>query len=151
MSNWTNISEAAVMATKNGTLLSKVRDMAASQGQSDPLGEMIADVVATIRARCSTGNQLDADSAKIPNSLKGVALRMITRSLKGWLEFPLTPDESKKAEEDASYLNRIMDNKVRFEMPDTPAGGAEMQNAGSIEITNVSERFASRQTMSGLL
>ena len=45
----------------------------------------------------------------------------------------------------------IFADKVRFETPDNPAGGAEMQNAGSIEITNVSERFASRQTMSGLL
>ncbi len=151
MSNWTTITDAAVTASKNGLLLAKVRSTASTQGIGDPLPEIVADVVATIRARCSTGNQLDADPSKIPNSLKGLALRMITRSLKDWIQMPLTADESKKAEEDSSYLNRIMDNKVRFETPDTPSGGAEMQSAGSIEITNVSDRFASRQTMNGLL
>lgn len=151
MSNWTTITDAAVTATKNGTLLAKVRALAASQGQADPLPEIVADIVATIRARCSTGNQLDADTTRIPNSLKGLALRMVTRALKDWLQMPLSPDEGKKAEEDSGFLNRIMDNKVRFETPDNPAGGGEMQSAGSIEITGASKRFASRDTMNGLL
>ena len=149
--NWTTITEAAVKTAKTSLVLAKVRSMAAQAGDADPLPEMIADVVATLRAACSTGNQLDVDTTKIPNSLKGLALRMIVRSLKDYLQMPLTQDERDKAAEDLSYRNRISDQKMRFETPDNAAATGEMQSAGSIEISTVNKPFAGRQNMNGLL
>ena len=148
--NWTNITEAAVKTAKTSLVLAKVRSMAAHAGDADPLPEMIADVVATLRAACSTGNQLDVDTTKIPNSLKGLALRMIIRSLKDYLQVPLTQDERDKATEDSSYRNRISDQKMRFEIPDQAAAG-EMQSAGSLDVVTANIPFAGRQNMNGLL
>jgi hypothetical protein len=76
----------------------------------------------------SVANVLDADPTKVPNSLKGLAVRMIIRGLKARIELPLTDDERAEQKEDASYLNRIGDLKLRFETPDNPAGAAEMQS-----------------------
>jgi len=149
--NWTTINEAAVKTGKNSKLLANVRATATANGDADPLPEMIADVVAMLRAACSTGNQLDADTTKIPNSLKGLAVRMITRALKDYLQMPLTPDEKDKAAEDLSYRNRISDQKMRFETPDQAAATGEMQSAGGIEIAAVNKPFAGRQNMNGLL
>jgi len=151
MSNWTPITEESVKATKASTILAKVRAMASAQGDADPLPEMIADVVATIRASISVGNTLDVDQAKIPTSLKGLALRMVVRRVKDFCQLSLTEDERKQADDDRSYLNRIADHKIRFEAPDTPAGSAEMQSAGGVDVITASRRFADRETMNGLL
>ena len=148
--NWTAITETSVKSAKNSTILARVRSLAAQSGDADPLTEIIADTVATLRAACSTGNQLDIDTTKIPNSLKGLALRMIIRALKDYLQVPLTQDERDKATEDSSYRNRISDQKMRFEIPDQAAAG-EMQSAGSLDVVTVNIPFAGRQNMNGLL
>ena len=148
--NWTAITEASVKSAKNSIILTRVRALASQAGDVDPLPEIIADTVATLRAACSTGNQLDVDTTKIPNSLKGLALRMIIRSLKDYLQVPLTQDERDKATEDSSYRNRISDQKMRFEIPDQAAAG-EMQSAGSLDVVTANIPFAGRQNMNGLL
>ncbi len=149
--NWTSITEAAVKSAKTSQVLANARAIAEAAGDSDPLPEIIADTVAMLRAACSTGNQLDADTTKIPNSLKGLALRIIVRALKDYIEMPLTEDERSKAAEDLSYRNRISDQKMRFETPDNASATGEMQSAGSIEIAAVNKPFAGRQNMNGLL
>ena len=133
MSNWTAITDTIVKTGKTTTFLTSVQSLAASRSEADPLPEMIADVTATIRGAASNGNRLDVDATKIPNSLKGLALRMILRRLKDYLEYALTPDEVKQAADDSSYLNRIIDEKIRFELPDTP-GTDEMQVSPSIQV-----------------
>ncbi len=130
MSNWTNITAAIVKTGKSSIVFGAVQSDAAARSEADPTPEMIADVVARIRAAVSVGNSLDVDPTKIPNSLKGLAVRMVTRRLKDYLEMPLSPDENQQAKEDASYLTRIGDDKIRFETPDNPAANAEMQSAG---------------------
>ena len=149
--NWTQITDTAVNATKDATLLANVRSRATEAGVGDPFPEIAADVVSTIRARISVGNTLDADPTKIPKSLKGVALRMIVRRLKDYIQFSLTEIESNDARDDASYLNRITDDKIRFESPDTPAGDAEMQQGSTIEVQTAARPYANRHTMNGLL
>ena len=151
MSNWTTITERAVKSAKNAALLAEVRQQAVDAGCDDPLPEIIADTVSTLRALCSVGNQLDADTTKIPNSLKGLALRMINRALKDYIQMPLTDSEKESHTSDESYRKRIVDQKIRFETPDNASGSNEMQSAGSIDIANVETPFASRLTMDGLL
>jgi len=151
MSNWTNITETAVRTGKNTAILDAVQSLASSRGEADPLPEMIADTVATLRAACSTGNALDTDTTKIPNSLKGLALRMLTRRLKDYLEIELSPGETAQANDDRSYVNRITDQKLRFETPDNSAGGAEMQQAGGIDtISSTNRDDYTRKGMNGL-
>lgn len=133
MANWTAITEEAVRTGKISIFLDTVQSLATAATEADPLSEMIADVVARIRASVSTGNRLDQDTSKIPNSLKGVALRMITRRLKDYCQQPLTSDELAQQKDDQSYLQQIITEKVRFELPDTP-GTDEMQVSPAIQV-----------------
>jgi hypothetical protein len=148
--NWTAIDATAVKTAKNAVFLDTARSIATAHGDGDPLPEMIADVVATIRAAVSTGNALDADTTKIPNSLKGMAVRMVVRRLKDYIQQPLTTDELKQADDDRSYLNRIIDGNIQFEKPDTSAGDAEMQEVGGLEQITGDGTVATRDTMKGL-
>ena len=147
--NWTPITEDSVRAAKFSGILTKARSMASSQGDSDPLPEAIADVVSQIRASISVGNTIDIDVASIPNSLKALALRMIVRRIKDYVEYPLREDERKQASDDLSYLNRIIDSKIRFELPDNPAGSSNIQTAGELDVVS-SERTNTRHSMNGL-
>ena len=144
MSNWTAITSDLVKAGKGSALLASVQSVAAARGDGDPVPEMIADVTATVRACVSSGNTLDEDSTKIPNSLKGLAIRMITLRLKDYIEMEMSPFEKQQAEADRGYLNRINDDKIRFETPRSAvgiggdaarerAGGGEGKAAGTDE------------------
>ena len=151
MSNWTAITETLLATGKNSSIMTSVQSLAAAQSLSDPVPEMIADVTATIRAAISTGNILDLDATKIPNSLKGLAIRMLTLRLKDYVEMEMSPYEKVQAEADRSYLNRIMDEKIRFELPDEPGGSAEMQTPGSLEtISGTCRDQYTRRGMDGL-
>lgn len=153
MSNWTAITANDIRTGKNTALLDAVQGLADSRSEADPLPEMIADVVATLRGAISTGNRLDSDTTKIPNSLKGIAIRMVVRRLKDYLDVEMTPAEQKQADDDRSYLNRIVDAKIQFEQPDTSGGDAEMQSTKGFEqVTGqTTERTDfTREGMSGL-
>ena len=151
MSRWAIIDDAAVKTGKNSAVLSAVRAKAVSNGDADPLPEYIADTVATLRSAVSVANQLDADATKIPKGLKGLALRMILRRCYSYLELPLSTDDSKQADEDKSYLIRIIDARLKFEMPDNADGSAEMQENGmKVEAVNVPARRTGRDRNNGL-
>lgn len=112
--------------------------------------EAIADAVSAVRGACSTGNTLDADTAKVPNSLRALTARMAFWQLAALASVALTTDEAKQRDMDASRLNRISDQKVRFETPDVPSSG-EMQQAGGIDvITSTNRDRYTRDGMNGL-
>lgn len=140
MSNWVSLNTTHVKTGKLSVLLARVQGAAATRGEADPLPSLIADVVATLRAAVSVGNQLDQDTSKIPNSLKGLAIRMVQRRVNDYLGLELTEAEAAQAKEDQSYLNRIIDNKITFETPDTAAGSAEMQKTASVDVIASSNR-----------
>ena len=121
-----------------------------STGAGDAIAESLADAVARVRAAISTGNQLDADALAIPRSLRGLCVRMVIRALKDRIQLPLTEDERAQRTEDGSYLNRIADQKMRFEEPDNPAGSAEMQRRGGETAGKPDPRLATRRRMKGL-
>lgn len=156
MSNWITITEDYVRMGKVTAFIDAMQSTAATRGDQDPLPEMIIDVIATIRASISTGNQLDLDTTKIPRSLKGLAIRLINRRVKGYLNQELTSEESKQADADQSYLNRITDQKLRFETPDAPAASSEMQAGNPIQVVDQvnsetqPNRIATRDRLAGL-
>jgi len=149
MSNWIAITEARIKSAKLSILLESVQATAAAKEEQDPLPLYIAEVVARIRTAVAQGNALDADTTKIPASLEGLAVRMITRRLKDYCELPLTQDERDQAAEDRSYLNRITDVPLRFESPDDPIESG-VASAGGIEAIDVPARLTGRGRTSGL-
>ena len=153
MSNWTTIALADVRTAKNAIYLDNMEAQATANGDGDPLPGYIAQVISRLRGAISVGNQLDIDPTKIPNSLKDLALRMIIRLVKvDYLEASLTEDERKLYDEDKSYINRIIDQKIKFEIPDDAGGEAEMQQTGGLDIVTQTRREPwTRHGMDGLL
>jgi len=148
MSNWVTITSDDLKAGKRG----EVVDIAASvsTGGADPVAECIGDAIARVRAAISPGNQLDENTTLVPRSLRGLCVRIAIRALKDRIQLALTEDERGQRAEDISYLNRIADQKVRFEEPDTPAGAAEMQVRGAENAGRPDRREATRRRMRGL-
>jgi hypothetical protein len=75
---WTTITDADLNATKMAPLVSALRTAALSEGQADPVDAiklMCIDRVQRKIAACRT-NQVDADTTKIPPSLKALPLAL---------------------------------------------------------------------------
>jgi hypothetical protein len=148
--NWTSITVDNLKASGYGFIVDQARTKAT--GGVDPATEAIADAVSKVRGACSAGNQLDADPAKVPNSLKGMTVRMAFFALMERLQVPLSEDQRDTKRNDNSYLLRINDNKIPFETPDVPAGSAEMQKGASMEtVTHTPRKSYTREGMDGLL
>lgn len=149
MSRWTAITADHLKAAGHGAIVDNARSLAA--GGIDPVVEMIADAVARVRRAVTTGNVLDADTGKVPNSLKGVTIRIALFALCERIGLPLNDDQKDTKRDDISDLKRITDNRLRVETPDTPADSGEMQAHGSpVEAVNVPARQTGRERTGGL-
>lgn len=150
MSNWTPITIDTLKAAGHSAIIDAAQS--AGIGGVDPVAESIADSVSRVRAACSTGNQLDADPTKVPNSLKALAIRIALFALMERINFPLSEDQRDTRRNDNSSLLRINDDRLKFEIPDTAAGNAEMQPGSGIDtITRTNRRAYTRAGMDGLL
>ena len=150
MSNWTQITQDSLEAAGHSAIVSAAQT--AGIGGVDPVAESIADAVSRVRAACSTGNQLDADTTKVPNSLKGLAIRIALFALMERINYPLSEDQRDTRRNDNSSLLRINDDKLKFELPDTAAGNAEMQRGTDMDtITRTNRHQYTRRGMEGLL
>jgi hypothetical protein len=150
MSNWSSITIDSLKAAGHASIIDAAQ--AAGIGATDPVAESIADAVSRVRAACSTGNQLDADSTKVPNSVKGLTIRIALYALMERINYPLSGDQRDTRRNDYSYLLRINDDHLKFELPDTPAGNAEMQRGTDMDtITHTNRRPYTRRGMDGLL
>lgn len=145
--NWTTITTNDLKATGLGFVIDKAQS--ASPGATDPVAEAISDSVARVR-RAITGSSLDADSGKVPKSLKAVTARRALFALMERLHFPLSDDQRKTREADNSDLLRISDKKIPVEKPDTDGGTAEMARTGGVVAVNVPRRLTGRGRCSGL-
>jgi len=148
MSNWTTITIDDLKATGHGSIIDAAQTEAV--GSTDPIAESIADAISRIRGAITVGNTLDRDTTKIPRSLKSLAERIALFALMERIQFALSEDQRDTKRNDQSYLNRIIDSKIRFEQPDNPAGSAEMQQGMSVGIITETPRQASRHTLKGL-
>ena len=146
MPNWTSLTPEDVAKAGSPDILAAAEAKAAGSTV-----EMIADAVSAVRGAVSTGNALDVDATKVPNSLKALTARIAFYSLMtDVLVMELTVDQRKSRDMDASRLNRITDEKLRFEVPDNSGGSAEMQQSGGTQIFNMQRRQTGRGRQSGL-
>jgi len=111
--------------------------------------EAIATATAEVRQALSTGNALDIDPTKVPNSLAKLTARRAFFALCEVLSMELTKDQADTKRNDQSRLNRLVDEKIRVEQPDNPNGTAEMQSQPSPAIRRRHRNFTGR-TMDGI-
>lgn len=123
---WSTITIADLNTAKASALVEALRSAALGDGQADPLPEIIANVVARIRAEIAAGGRtaLDVDPAKLPPSLKSLALRMVLREGQSRLNaagaLPLSDDEREEWRQDVRYLERIAKGEIAIESSATP-------------------------------
>lgn len=150
MSNWTQITIDSLKAAGHATIINAAQT--AGIGGVDPVAESIADAVSRVRAACSTGNQLDVDTTTVPNSVKALTIRLALFSLMERINYPLSEDQRDTRRIDNSYLLRINDDKLRFELPDTSAGSGEMRRGTDMDtVTRTDRKPWTRRGMEGLL
>ena len=149
--SWLSLTPDDLRETKVAALVTALRSAALGSGQTDPLPGIIQTVVDRIRAEIAgcKNNQLDADTTKIPASLRHIAHRMIIAAAKGRLELPLKEDERNALRDDTRYLERISTCAIPVENPANPIT-ADVQQPGSITVINSRTRRATSNTMAGL-
>jgi hypothetical protein len=148
--NWTSISIDSLKAAGHSAIIDAAQT--AGIGGVDPVAESIADAVSRVRGACSTGNQLNADTTTVPNSLKGLTIRLALFALLERISYPLSEDQRDTRRNDNSYLLRINDDQLKFELPDVPAGNAEMQPGPDMDtVTRTNRHHYTRRGMDGLL
>ncbi len=149
MPNWSPITEDDLKSYILGGYIDQARTLAS--GANDPVAEIIADAVAAVRAAVSTGNVLDADPTKVPNSLRGLTARRACFALLPRIGVDLSKDQQDARAEDRSRLNRISDNEVEVEKADNPAeGNAEMQTGPAVDVIRPQRQQTGRHNTSGL-
>ncbi len=146
---WTTITADHLKAAGHGGIVDVAQTQAV--GGIDPVTEAIADATARVRRAVSTGNVLDAAAAKVPDSLKGVTIRLALFALCERIGQPLSDDQKETRRDDISDLKRITDNRTKVEAPDVPADAGEMQATGrAIEAIGVPPRMTGRGRTGGL-
>lgn len=145
--NWTTLTVDDLKAAGLAWVVEKAQDT--STGDLDPVEEAISSSVARVR-RAITGSELDVDTAKVPRSLKAVAVRMALFVLMERLRIPLSKDQTDTRAADNSDLLRISDKRIPVEKPDTGGGSAEMAPMGGIAVVNVPTRLTGKGRNSGL-
>ena len=78
-------------------------------------------------------------------------MRIALFALMERIQLALSDDQRDTRRNDQSYLNRIIDEKIRFEKPDEAGGSAEMQPGMSVGIITSTKRQAGRSQLSGLM
>lgn len=151
MALWVTITVDDLLDTKVAKLVEALQTVALGVGQDDPTDEIIADVIARIRAEIAAckSNVLDADESKIPFSLKSIGCRMVIREMQSRLQEPLTEDERQEKKDDLEYLKRISQCDVPVDQPNDP-GESGVQRAGGIEVVTSSPILTTRDQLKGL-
>jgi phage gp36-like protein len=151
MSNWTAIATADLKDAKVAALIEAMQTAALGSGQTDPTPNIVANVVARIRAEIKgcAANQLDSDTTKIPADLKSLACRMIVREMQSRLQLPLNEDERQEKRDDLRYLERIANCDVPVVAPDNPVDGETQASASEPSVT-APDRSFSRDAQEGL-
>ncbi len=146
--NWIAITVDDLKAVAFGGVIDAAQT--AATGTHDPVSEAIADAVAGVRGAISTGNVLDADTAKVPRGLRSLAARSAVFALMERVGMDLSVDQRATRQADLLRLQRIGERKQRFEQADVPAGAAEMQPGPGGETVAPGNCGHSREELRGI-
>lgn len=134
MSRWISITGDTLKAAGHGAIVDRAQTVAT--GDVDPVAYAISAGVARVRRAVSAGNDLDTDATKIPTSLESVAVRLALYGLMERIGLSMSEDQRKTRDMDASDLNRLTDQKIRVELPDTVDLTLAPQNRGNWNSEN---------------
>lgn len=148
---WIAITAEMLQHTKVAALVDALRSAALGEGESDPVDDIAADVVAEIRTAIATaGGSVDASGEDtVPPSLVRMACRLILWEAKGRLELDRTMDEMDHRE-DLRRLDRVRQGKELVEQPDE-AETLPVMGGAAVVIGEQRTRVANQGGLNGLL
>lgn len=154
--SWITLTVEQLDTAKAAALVDALRTAALRDGQGDPLPEIITAVTARIRMEIAAGGKtiLSADPAKVPPSLKSLALRMVLREGQSRLNavgaLPLSEDEKMEWREDIRFLERIAKGEITVEEPDDPESAPSVQSAAAAPAISGRPRTFGRNSQDGI-
>ncbi|HEX8310960.1 MAG TPA: hypothetical protein VF614_06570 [Chthoniobacteraceae bacterium] len=128
MAAWTTITIDDLKASTHGSVVDSAQTIAT--GDVDPVQEAIDNIIAEVRSAVRAGNRLDTDSAKIPTSLKRLAMRLVIFALMARLGLKLEESEAAELKSYEKRLERLFDRKLQVEPADSPDVAAGPVNPG---------------------
>lgn len=149
--SWVQITEALVTSKLSGPETAALKSAALATAQSDPLAEVIAQVVAEIRgyvAGCAA-NTL-GEGATVPSELLGAAISRIRFELATRLPVAslLTEDRRTANANALTLLRDVAACKFAIVAPTTAA--AAQAGGPAVQVVTSTTRQASRSRLSGL-
>jgi hypothetical protein len=153
---WITITVAQLDTAKAAGMVDALQTAALADGQTDPLPEIIVDVITRIRMEVAGGGRtvLSQDDTLIPPSLKSLALRMVLRQAQSRLNaagaLPLSDDERKEWDKDERLLERIAKGEITVENPVDPASEPTVQSAAPTPSFKAPTRRFNRASQDGI-
>lgn len=149
--SWITLAESDVQTRLAGAELTALKTVALSSGQTNPLPEIISEVIQEVRGRVAgcQNNRL-GDGATIPSELKSAALAMIRYRLATRLPVSslLTDDRREENKQAISTLGAVARCEFRIEQPATPS--TQVIAGPATQLASSSKRRATRHSMKGL-
>jgi len=150
---WRIITEADLLKQISGTELEALRGVVLADGQADPVQPCIDDVTAEVRGYVAANvkNDLDYDSAKIPDRLIGAAvakiiIQIMTRA--GGTMIDPEGARAKAADKADTLLGKVSSGSFSIADPISGNEGSSSIRPG-YHATRTRQRF-SRESQEGL-
>ena len=134
MPRWTAIIADDLKAAGHGAIIDRAQTLAV--GSVDPIADAIENAVAEVRNAVRAGNRLDTDDAKIPRSLKRLAVRSVLYALMQRIGLALSDDQKEEARRDEKRLKQLFDRKEQVEPADDADAEAGPVNPGNWNSEN---------------
>lgn len=152
MPNWITIALADLDDHTVAELVDALRQEALRIGQTDPMPRIIAEVTNEIRGAIEFSGryQTDADTTTLPKGLKEIAVKKITRVMKGRLLQALSDDEKADAKVYEDRLKALIDFRWPVDKPDIPLSPAETQTASDTPRITARTRTFRREDGDGI-
>jgi hypothetical protein len=152
MAKWINIQISDLYDYLGATQLNALKTKELATGQSNPIGEIIDDITARIRAEISgnKNNLLSADKSNIPQDLKSSACYLILESAQTRLPcLKLTADQIRLANDAKEYLKRIAQGEVPVSVPDDAVISRDFTTSGGLVVVGSRPRTTSAASLNG--
>lgn len=149
--SWLQITEALVVSKLSGPETAALKSAALATAQSDPLAEVIGQVVAEVRGyvgACASNTLGEGDT--IPSELLGAAISRIRFELATRLPVAslLTEDRRAANSNALTLLRDVAACKFAVLSPTTAA--AQQAGGPAVQVVSSTTRQASRSRLSGL-
>jgi hypothetical protein len=152
MASWIEITVDDLYDYLVASQIDVLRKRVLAPGQDDPIGDIICDITARVRAEIS-GNQrnlLSANKLEIPQNLKSAACYLILECVQTRIPaIKLTSDQVRLADDAREYLRRISQGEVPVELPDQVESPSLFSPNKGVSVATSRERIATGNSLRG--